>query len=254
MTMHKHILRLISTPSFLLAGIISLLLFACGSRPEPATAVSKPSTVKAGDTFPENLGPDGVVDIATVDAPLRQRGLAEATFAGGCFWCTEAIFERVKGVEAVYSGYAGGSVENPSYELVCTGTTDHAEAVQVYYDSTVIDYHTLLDVFFAAHDPTQLNRQGPDVGTQYRSAIFYHNEQQRQIAGAFLDSVRTSGVFARPVVTELGPLNAFYKAEAYHQNYLEHHYNDGGYISSITRPKVEKFVHNHPGWLKESAH
>lgn len=207
--------------------------------------------VMAGRAFAPAPAPRAAEPPAVTPPPA---GLAVATFAGGCFWCTEAIFERVKGVEAVYSGYAGGSVENPSYELVCTGTTDHAEAVQVYYDSTVIDYHTLLDVFFAAHDPTQLNRQGPDVGTQYRSAIFYHNEQQRQIAGAFLDSVRTSGAFARPVVTELSPLKAFYKAEAYHQNYLEHHYNDGGYISSITRPKVEKFVHNHPEWLKESAH
>lgn len=194
--------------------------------------------------------PEQVVDIETVDEKYDSLGLAEATFAGGCFWCVEEVFERVKGVEAAYSGYAGGSLKNPGYQRVASGATDHAESVRVYYDSTVVSYRQLLEAFFAGHDPTQLNRQGPDVGPQYRSAIFYHDERQKEQAEAFIRQLEESGAYDRPVVTKISSLNTFWKAEGYHQNYYDNHPNDR-YIQQVSRPKVEKFMKRKPELLKE---
>ena len=163
-----------------------------------------------------------------------------ATFGAGCFWCTEAVFQNLKGVEKVESGYSGGSTENPTYKEVCSGTTGHAEVTRIYYDPAVISFEELLEVFWKTHDPTTLNRQGNDVGTQYRSAIFYHNPQQKEIAEKYKQQLMESGTFGRPVVTEISPLKNYYKAEDYHQNY----YNDNGsqpYCQFVIRPKVEKF-------------
>jgi peptide-methionine (S)-S-oxide reductase len=162
-----------------------------------------------------------------------------AVFAGGCFWGVEAVFEHVKGVKSAVSGYAGGDVANPSYEQVSSGDTGHAESVQVVYDPSQVSYGKLLQIFFSvAHDPTQLNRQGPDHGTQYRSAIFYRNAQQQQVADSYIKQLTAAKTFPRPIVTQVARLRAFYPAEAYHQDYLVHHPNQL-YIVINDKPKVE---------------
>jgi peptide-methionine (S)-S-oxide reductase len=161
-----------------------------------------------------------------------------AVFAGGCFWGVQAVFQRVKGVRRAVSGYAGGSASSAHYEVVSSGTTGHAESVQVTYDPTQISYAELLKVFFSvAHDPTQLDRQGPDVGTQYRSALFYVNEAQRQVARAYVAELNATKAFPRPIVTQIVPLTGFYPAEAYHQDYLDRHPNDP-YVVFNDWPKI----------------
>nr|WP_295876610.1 peptide-methionine (S)-S-oxide reductase MsrA [uncultured Chitinophaga sp.] len=164
----------------------------------------------------------------------------KATFGGGCFWCTEAQFQYLDGVLKVESGYAGGSVPNPTYEQVCEGNTGHAEVIQVTYDTAKISYDELLQAFWESHDPTQLNRQGNDVGTQYRSVIFYHTPEQKEKAEFYLKKLQGSGAYDKPVVTEIAPLTTFYKAENYHQDY----YNLNGrqpYCTFVIKPKLEKF-------------
>ncbi|NJO03199.1 MAG: peptide-methionine (S)-S-oxide reductase MsrA [Bacteroidia bacterium] len=181
-----------------------------------------------------------------INLPARQSledGLAVATFAGGCFWCVEAVFERVEGVDRAVSGYSGGKEKNPTYEAVGGGLTGHAEAVQVYYDPEVVTYEELLEIFFATHDPTQLNRQGPDVGRQYRSAVFYHDEEQQKLVEAYVKKLEESGKFSNPIVTQRVPFETFYDAEDYHQDYYEHH-PENPYVISVTKPKVEKFKKN----------
>ena len=163
-----------------------------------------------------------------------------ATLAGGCFWCLEAVFEQMQGVKKVVSGYAGGHQTDPTYEQVCSGSTGHAEVVQVCFDPAVVTYRDLLDVFFAIHDPTTLNRQGHDVGTQYRSAIFYHSPEQKQIAEQAIAELNTAGIWDRPIVTEVAPLTTFYPAEAYHQGYFRGH-PEQGYCQVVVGPKVAKF-------------
>lgn len=163
-----------------------------------------------------------------------------ATFATGCFWCTEAIFQELKGVLKATSGYSGGTVANPSYEEVCTGNTGHAECLQIVYDPKVISFDELLEVFWESHDPTSLNRQGNDVGTQYRSAIFYHNAEQKQKAEHYKGELDKSGAYNKPIVTEITPFKVFYPAENYHQNYYNLH-GSQPYCSFVIRPKVEKF-------------
>jgi peptide-methionine (S)-S-oxide reductase len=163
-----------------------------------------------------------------------------ATFGSGCFWCTEAIFLDVKGVLKVQSGYSGGTVPNPTYKQVCTGTTGHAEVVQITYDPSVITYDELLEIFWHTHDPTTLNRQGNDVGTQYRSVIFYHNEDQRKRAEYYKQKLNEERVYDNPVVTEIVPFKAFYVAEDYHQNYYALNSN-APYCTFVIQPKVEKF-------------
>lgn len=161
------------------------------------------------------------------------------TLAGGCFWCIEAAFNLIRGVEEAESGYAGGDRPNPSYEQVCTGTTGHAEVVRVTFDPAIISLAEILDVFFAVHDPTTLNRQGPDVGTQYRSAIFYHSEEQKQAAEKAIAELEAEGTFDAPIVTVVTPLKAFYKAEEYHQRYYER--NSGQpYCRAMISPKLAK--------------
>jgi len=166
--------------------------------------------------------------------------LALATFGTGCFWCTEAIFQRLKGVSKVVSGYAGGTVKNPTYKDVCSGLTGHAEVIQITYDPKLISFPELLEVFWQTHDPTTLNRQGADVGTQYRSVIFYHTKEQKQLAESYKKKLTESGAFDDPIVTEISPLTEYYPAEDYHQNY----YNLNGsapYCSYVIQPKVDKF-------------
>jgi peptide-methionine (S)-S-oxide reductase len=182
--------------------------------------------------------------------PTKQ--LETATLAGGCFWCLEAIFERLAGVERVVSGYAGGTVPDPTYDAVCSGATGHAEAVQVTFDPGVISYRELLEIFFAFHDPTTLNRQGPDMGTQYRSAIFHQGEEQARTARAVIADLTAKRLFGAPIVTEVTPLPIFYPAEAYHQQYFRHH-PERMYCQAMIAPKVAKLRKAYSSRLREPA-
>jgi peptide-methionine (S)-S-oxide reductase len=164
-----------------------------------------------------------------------------ATFAGGCFWCTEAIFQRLKGVAKVEPGYSGGEVENPSYEEFSSGTTGHAESTQITFDPTKISFQKLLEVFFATHDPTTLNRQGNDIGSQYRSAIFYHSEEQKKAAVEYIKELEDSHHYSDSIVTELTPFKNFYFAENYHKNYYENH-KDQAYCRLVIDPKIQKLL------------
>jgi len=192
----------------------------------------------------------------TSDGPGRSdnQAMAErtetATLAGGCFWCLEAAFERLRGVERVIPGYTGGQAPNPSYRDVCTGTTGHAEAVQITFDPDVISYRELLEIFFSVHDPTTLNYQDADYGTQYRSAIFYHSPEQKQEAERIIGELTASGVWARPIVTEIKPLTEFYAAEEYHHQYYRQN-PEQGYCQVVIAPKLAKFRQKYATKLKE---
>jgi peptide-methionine (S)-S-oxide reductase len=166
--------------------------------------------------------------------------LETATFGAGCFWCVEAVFQNVRGVASVTSGYSGGTVPNPSYEQVCSGTTGHAEVCQITFDPAAVSYRELLEVFWQTHDPTTLNRQGNDVGTQYRSAVFYHDERQKQTAEAYRKELDAAKIWDKPIVTEIVPFKTFYKAEGYHQNYYRENANQP-YCRFVITPKLEKF-------------
>lgn len=172
-----------------------------------------------------------------------------ATFGGGCFWCIEAIFNELRGVEKVESGYSGGNVANPTYEEVCTGTTGHAEVIQITFDPKVISYRELLQVFFTLHDPTTLNRQGADVGTQYRSAVFYQNDSQRKTAEEVIKEVDAAKTWKRPIVTEVVPFKSFYKAEDYHQEYFEKNPRSS-YCQAVIEPKIVKLREYYRAKLK----
>lgn len=163
-----------------------------------------------------------------------------ATFGSGCFWCTEAVFQRVQGVKTVESGYSGGRIKNPTYREVTSGRTGHAEVIQIAYDPEEITYDELLEIFWKTHDPTTLNRQGADVGPQYRSVVFYHNDRQRELAEHYKKELGASGIFRDPIVTEITPYEAFYKAEDYHQNYYNQNPSQP-YCSVVIAPKLEKF-------------
>ncbi|MFL6327809.1 MAG: peptide-methionine (S)-S-oxide reductase MsrA [Nitrososphaeraceae archaeon] len=173
-----------------------------------------------------------------------------ATLANGCFWCSEAIFKRLKGVKSVLPGYSGGIVENPSYEEVCTGKTGHAESIQIEFDPTVTPYEKILDVFWHTHDPTTLNRQGNDVGTQYRSAIFYHDQKQKELAEKSKRDLEKAGVYKNPIVTEITPFKNFYVAEDYHKNYYEEH-QDAPYCNFVIDPKMQKLLLNYRNDVRE---
>ncbi len=178
--------------------------------------------------------------------------LQTATLAGGCFWCLEAVYDELKGVHSVESGYSGGRVESPSYRDVCTGNTGHAEVVQIQFDPNVVSYRDLLNVFFTIHDPTTLNRQGADVGTQYRSAIFYHNDEQKRIAEELIKELGQQKIWDRPIVTEVAKLDKFYVAEDYHQEYFaKNPYQP--YCQAVVAPKVAKFRKHHLEMLKKQA-
>jgi len=165
-----------------------------------------------------------------------------ATLAAGCFWCTEAAFSIIKGVERIEPGYTSGTVTNPSYEEVSTGTTGHAEAAQIYFDPKVISYKEILEIFFTVHDPTSLNRQGADIGTQYRSAIFYQNKQQKEVAEKLITELTEEGIWNKPIITEVVPLQTFYNAETYHKDYYKKHPKEP-YCQAVIAPKIAKLQH-----------
>ena len=176
-------------------------------------------------------------DKATNGAPARTE---VATLAGGCFWCLEAVYDQLRGVGAVESGYAGGHVDNPTYRQVCNGTTGHAEVVQITFDPSLVSFKNLLEVFFTIHDPTTPNRQGADIGTQYRSAIFYHSPEQQQVAQQVIGEITAAKIWDDPIVTEVVPLSRFYRAEDYHQEYYANNSNQP-YCRAVVAPKVAKF-------------
>ena len=175
-----------------------------------------------------------------------------ATLGGGCFWCVEAVFDEVQGVSDVVSGYAGGSKPNPSYQQVCSGNTGHAEVVQVTFDPARISYREILELFFSVHDPTTLNRQGADAGTQYRSIILYHDDEQKRVAEDLIRELNAAHVFAKPIVTQVVPFNAFYPAEDYHQEYFKRNPYQG-YCQVVIAPKMSKFRQHHADVLKQTA-
>jgi peptide-methionine (S)-S-oxide reductase len=215
-----------------LAGVSALIVVVLYSR----------STVPAAELFP-----DPAIDIVGQGTGGKQT----AVFAGGCFWCTEAVFEPLEGVDAVISGYAGGSAKTAHYDLVSSGATDHAEAIQIKFNSSQISYGQLLKIFFSvAHDPTQLNRQGPDYGRQYRSSIFFADAGQKRIAEAYIRQLQEAKLFARPIVTEVVPLNGFYPAEDYHQDFVKRHPTHS-YVVVNAIPKIEKLKKAFPGLLKK---
>jgi peptide-methionine (S)-S-oxide reductase len=219
---------------------VTLTLLACGCQRAPILENTAMATDNPGEQKKSAPTPTAAAKIET------------ATFGEGCFWCCEAVFQRLKGVKSVVSGYSGGNVEKPTYEQVCTGRTGHAEVIQITYDSSEIKFEDLLKVFWQTHDPTTLNRQGHDSGTQYRSAIFYHNEEQHRIAEAYKKQLDKSGTFKSPIVTELKPIKNFFPAEKYHQDY----FNLNGsqqYCQFVIRPKIEKFNKDFKDLLKPAA-
>jgi len=200
--------------------------------------------------------PDATLAEKAIEQTRPQQDLSQyetAYFASGCFWCVEAIFESVKGVAEVVSGYAGGEEENPTYEQVSYGRTGHAEAVEVYYDPEVISFLELVQVFFGSHDPTTLNRQGPDRGRQYRSIAFYKSEEEQKIIRAYIDALEENRVYDQPIVTEITPFTKFYKAEDYHQDYERKH-PENPYVQNVSIPRLNRFKKNFPEYLKEDAH
>lgn len=185
-----------------------------------------------------NVSPEN--NTKNINQDEMNKDMDTITLGAGCFWCVEAIFDQLKGVTSVESGYSGGKVKNPTYKEVCTGTTGHAEVCQLTYDSNVISLAEILEVFFQTHDPTTLNRQGADIGTQYRSAVFYHNEAQKKITEEIISELNKAGVWSAPIVTEVTAFTNFYPAEDYHQEYFENN-TDQPYCRAVIQPKVEKF-------------
>ena len=179
-----------------------------------------------------------------------QKGMEIATLAGGCFWCTEAVFLELDGVSKVVSGYIGGSTRNPTYEQISTGETGHAEAIEITFDPNKISFGELLEIFFATHDPTTLNRQGNDIGTQYRSEIFYHNENQKKVAEDYIALMSGENTFGKPIVTKISPASTFYVAEDYHQNYYNQNKSQG-YCSYVITPKIDKLKKSYQDKLKK---
>ncbi len=205
-----------------------------------ATIDDKPATQTNKETYP----------LADYIQSNSLENASVAIFAGGCFWCTEAVYERIEGVTDVISGYAGGDQDYPSYYEVGAGKTGHAEAIAIFYDTTVVDYKTLLEVFFVAHDPTTLNRQGPDVGSEYRSAIYYNSDKEREIINNLISETDNKKLYDDPIVTEVEPYQEFWVAEGYHQNYYELNPNHG-YVVRVSRPKVEKVKKVFPSLIKK---
>lgn len=233
-------MRLLLTFGLVAAGATACL-FATNGASSMTPASDEPAPQSSDQSSPsDESAQDG-----------SESDLRKATFAGGCFWCTEAVYLRLKGVKEVVSGYAGGTVDNPDYRLICTGTTGHAECVQVTFDPNVITYDQLLDVFFHTHDPTTLNRQGADVGTQYRSSVFYHNDEQKAAAEKMIKELDAGDTFDSPIVTRLEPMEKFWPAEDYHQDYFR--LNPGnGYCQVVVGPKVAKFEKRYKALLKTS--
>jgi peptide-methionine (S)-S-oxide reductase len=221
---------------FLSSIFFSLILFGCVQNNKAEGPESKASASRSSDQAQASL----------------QDGLEVAYFASGCFWCVEAIYEHVKGVSEVESGYAGGTEKNPTYTEVSYGRTSHAEAVRVYYDPTVVSFGTLVDVFFGSHDPTTLNRQGPDRGAQYRSIAFYRNEEEKRVIESKIKALEQSGTFSDPIVTQVVPFEVFYLAEDYHQDFEKRNpYHP--YIMNVSIPRLNRFKAKFPELLKEKT-
>ncbi len=215
---------------------VACLAIACGSPKNNDTTTTNNAKISAetvANRSEKNLG-----------------NLSKAYFASGCFWCVEAIFESVKGVEEAVSGYAGGDEANPTYQQVSAGATGHTEAVEVYYDPAVIDYETLLKVYYGSHDPTTVNGQAPDFGTQYRSMILYTNDKEREMAMQFKKDLAASGQYSEPIATEIEPLSKFWKAEEYHQDFERRNPNQS-YIQNVSIPRLNRFKKKFPNLLKE---
>jgi peptide-methionine (S)-S-oxide reductase len=231
--MKREVLKALSASTITI--LIAILLFA---GPE----VWNPARAAEGSGLPD----------PAVDAPLAaKKGKATAVVAGGCFWGVQAVFQHVKGVKEATSGYSGGSVKSPLYQQVSTGTTGHAESVKITFDPAQISFGQLLKIFFSVvHDPTQLNRQGPDNGTQYRSVIFYSDDEQKHIAEAYIAQLEQARLFPRPIVTQVVPLKSFYEAEAYHQDYARFHPDDA-YIARNDAPKVDHLREQFPNLYKK---
>ncbi len=220
--------RLVMLWAFLFLGIVALLS-GCGVAAEPIPELAPPETTAATTTS------------ATADNDSSEEAKElVATFAGGCFWCTESVFERMEGVNDVVSGYIGGAIDNPNYKQVCSGRSGHAEAVAIYYDPSKVTYEEMLEVFFKTHDPTTLNRQGPDYGTQYRSSVFYHDDEQKKTVEKYIKKLNDERAFKRPVVTQVERATKFYAAEEEHQDFFRR--NPGnGYCRANALPKIRKF-------------
>ena len=193
---------------------------------------------------------NGKIGKPTKQSIIMKEATELATFGGGCFWCIEAVFAEIKGVINVESGYSGGIVRNPSYKEVTTGTTGHAEVVQITYDPLIISYELLLKIFFYVHDPTTLNRQGADIGTQYRSAIFYHNDDQKELANNMIEKLNKENIYNNKIVTKVSPMISFFRAEEYHQGYFNKN-PDAGYCSIVIQPKMKKFRDEFSTYLKQ---
>jgi peptide-methionine (S)-S-oxide reductase len=226
-----------------MAGTLAAVLIsfaACrADSPSPAKSTKGAAATKAkSSNKTKAAASDGKTEDAT-QTPDRPGTLEEATFGSGCFWCAEAVFQRIKGVESVLPGYSGGHVKNPTYEQVCTKTTGHAEVVQITFDSSVVSYKDLLEVFWKSHDPTKLNRQGIDHGPQYRSVIFYHNDEQKELADHYKKELDKAHIFSHKIVTEVLPFKEFYQAEDYHLNYFNNN-PDAEYCEAVILPKVNK--------------
>ena len=209
-----------------LITIFTLLLSACGETTNKKTQMENKNNLTSTESESVQGGNPSSYDTITL--------------GGGCFWCVEAVYEMLDGVVKVESGYSGGTVKNPSYREVCTGTTGHAEVAQITFDNSKTSFEEILKVFFTVHDPTTLNRQGPDVGTQYRSVIFYRNDNQRKISKSIIDDLNKNNVYSKPVVTQLEPYTVFYKAEDYHQDYYNQN-KEAPYCRMVIQPKLEKF-------------
>lgn len=250
---------LFSSRTSLLRGICVpvclLLLASCNGSTEQSSSNAEPpptaeQSVDAETTVTGDLAESAREDARNAESQAQSPNESKkamddqkqriATFGGGCFWCVEAVFQELEGVTAVVSGYAGGQIENPTYEQICTGATGHAEVCQITYDPTRVEFKELLEVFWKTHDPTTLNRQGFDVGTQYRSVIFYHSAEQQEQAETYRRKLDESGIFGSPIVTEISAAPQFYKAEEYHQNYFRSH-PEAGYCAAVIQPKMSKF-------------
>jgi len=224
--MQKTLIAFILLAAFVF-GALFLYRGSNNMTPSTASNSAKSPPSKTPESAPPAVSPD-------------TQGLATATFGTGCFWCTEAIFQQLKGVQSVTSGYSGGKVKNPTYKQVCSGDTGHAEVVQVVYDPKVISFVDLLEVFWKTHDPTTPNRQGNDEGTQYRSAIFFHDAEQKKLAEEYKQKLDKSGAFNRPIVTEITAYGEFYPAEKHHQNFFNEN-SEHGYCQYVIQPKLDKF-------------
>ncbi|HWB10209.1 MAG TPA: peptide-methionine (S)-S-oxide reductase MsrA [Pirellulales bacterium] len=237
----------------LLVVVSAVIVLSGGSLPAAKPPAKKgTANSKSGKVADKKTGEEKDMNESSASNDAPAAGLQKATFGGGCFWCSEAVFQQIKGVRSVVSGYSGGVIKNPTYEAVCTGQTGHAEVIQITFDPQEVSYPELLEVFWQTHDPTTLNRQGADVGTQYRSVIFYHNQEQKDQAEHYKKELDKEHAFRSPIVTEITEFSEFFPAEDYHQNYYNLHKGQD-YCAAVIRPKVSKVKKVFKDKLKEPA-